>query len=64
MTSPEQRYCPICQTHTECWKDQRETYGCCPGHPPGLEAREAFISWWLADLADRHPGRRFRLVEQ
>jgi hypothetical protein len=29
---------------------------------PGPEAFESFGAWWLASLALRYPGRRFRLV--
>jgi hypothetical protein len=29
---------------------------------PGPEAHASFAAWWLADLAERYPGRRFRLV--
>jgi hypothetical protein len=31
---------------------------------PGPEALDRFLTWWLADLADRFPGRHFRLVDE
>ena len=31
---------------------------------PGPEARDAVVACWLADLADRHPGRHFVLIPE